>query len=231
MIKQTVTRAIVLSRTNYQEADRILTLLTPDQGKVRVLAKGVRKSKSKMAGGIELFSVSEIGFIRGKGELCTLTSSRLVKYYETIVHDINRTMLGYDLIKLLNKVTEDAPEPEYFELLTDTLAALDDAGINPDLIKLWFYAQLLRIAGHTPSLRADAAGKPLKQDGTYMFSYDDMAFTPHPEGPYRADHIKFLRLALSGNQPKVLQQVKGVDKLIKPTLVLTQTILPNHIRT
>ncbi len=231
MKNQTITRSIVLVRTNYQEADRILTLLTPDQGKVRVLAKGVRKSKSKMAGGIELFCIAEIGYIKGRGELCTLTSARLIKYFDTIVQDINRTMLGYELIKLLNKVTEDAPEPEYFELLSDTLEALDNPNIEIDLINLWFSAQLLRIAGHTPSLRTDASGKPLSQDGAYIFSYDDMAFSPHPEGPYRADHIKFLRLVLSGNKPDLLQKVKDVEKLIKPTLQLIQTILPNHIRT
>ena len=230
-MRQTITSGIVLTRTNYQEADRILTILTPDQGKVSVLAKGVRKSKSKMAGGIELFSVSEIGYIQGKGTLCTLTTSRLVKYYENIVQDINKTMLGYDLIKLLHKVTEDHPEPEYFELLIETYEALNNLKIDQDLIKLWFYAQLLRIAGHTPSLRNDSAGKPLSTDGKYVFSYDDMAFSTHPEGVYQAKHIKFLRLVFSGNKPEILQKVTGVEELIKPTQILIQTILPNHIRT
>lgn len=230
-MKQLVTKAIVLRRTNYQESDRILTLLTPDMGKVSVLAKGVRKSKSKMAGGIELFSVSEISYIQGKGELCTLTSSRLITYYENIVKDINRTMLGYDLIKLLNKVTEDNPEPEYFELLSEALLALNDAKLDQDLIQLWFSAQLLRIAGHTPSLRSDASGKPLEKDRNYLFSYEDMAFSAHPEGTFGADNIKFLRLVFSGNKPEILQKVSGVEKLIKPTQTLIQTILPNHIRT
>lgn len=230
-MRQTITSGIVLTRTNYQEADRILTILTPDQGKVSVLAKGVRKSKSKMAGGIELFSVSEIGYIQGKGTLCTLTSSRLVKYYENIVQDINRTMLGYELIKLLHKVTEDHPESEYFELLIETYEALNNSKIDQDLIKLWFYAQLLRIAGHTPSLRNDSAGKPLNKDGKYVFSYDDMAFRTHPEGVYQAEHIKFLRLVFSGNKPEILQKVTGVEELIKPTQTLIKTILPNHLRT
>lgn len=230
-MKQTVTRAIVLARTNYQEADRILTFLTPEQGKVRALAKGVRKSKSKMAGGIELFSVSEIGYIKGKGELCTLTSSRLIKHYGTIVQDIERTMLGYDLIKLLNKVTEDHPEPEYFDLLIDAFTALDTASVHQDIVRLWFYAQLLRIAGYTPSLRQDSTGKPLQQDGSYAFDYDDMAFVPRPDGTYGADHIKFLRLTFSGNKPEVLQQIKGVDKLLQACLQLVQATLPNHIRT
>ena len=50
------TKAIVIRRTNYGEADRILQLLTPDYGKVSVMARGVRREKSKLAGGIELFA-------------------------------------------------------------------------------------------------------------------------------------------------------------------------------
>ena len=53
------TRAIVLKRTNYGEADRILQLLTT-YGKRNVIAKSVRREKSRMAGGIELFSICEV---------------------------------------------------------------------------------------------------------------------------------------------------------------------------
>ena len=62
------TRAIVLRRTNYGEADRILQLLTPD-GKKSVMARGVRREKSRLAGGIELFAVSDVVIGEGKGEL------------------------------------------------------------------------------------------------------------------------------------------------------------------
>ena len=57
-MKQLVTEVIILARTDYGEADRILTVLSPEYGKLRLLAKGVRRVKSKLAGGIELFSVS-----------------------------------------------------------------------------------------------------------------------------------------------------------------------------
>lgn len=230
-MKPTICHAIVLSRTNYQEADRILTLLTPDHGKVSVLAKGVRKSKSKLAGGVELFSVAEISFMRGRGELCTLTSARLRTHYGNIVKDLDRTMLGYELIKLLNKTTEDAPGPEYFELLQDTFAALDQAEIHIDVIKLWFYAQLLRTAGHTPNLKTDTTGKVLDKNLKHGFDFDEMAFVPREQGDLTANHIKFLRLALSGNNPRLLQQVVGVERLIAPCLTIVQTILPSHIRT
>ena len=56
------TEAIILRRTNYGEADRILNMLTPQHGKVSAIAKGVRKAKSKLAGGLELFAVGYVQF-------------------------------------------------------------------------------------------------------------------------------------------------------------------------
>ncbi|HUP26637.1 MAG TPA: DNA repair protein RecO [Candidatus Limnocylindrales bacterium] len=230
-MNQNITTGIVLTRTNYQEADRIMTLLTPDNGKLRALARGVRKSKSKLAAGVELFSVSEISFVRGRGELATLTSARLNKHYGRIVQDINRTMSGYEFIKLLNKVTEDEPGPEYFELLQQLFEALDDPLISLELIRLWFYAQLLRLAGHTPNLHTDSSDGRLVANSNYVFVHDDMAFAARSDGPFIADHIKFLRLSFSGNAPHLLQKVQGTAGLIEPCLQLVRTMLPNHIRT
>src|SRR3989338_4307269 len=119
-MKRFVTKGIILSRTDYGEADRILTFLTNDHGKVRAIAKAVRKSKSKLAGGIELFSVSEITIVEGRGEVKTLISTRLVKHYGDIVKDLERTHQAYEFMSMLNKATEDAAEPAYFELLQES---------------------------------------------------------------------------------------------------------------
>ena len=222
-MKQLVTTAIILQRTDYGEADRILTLLTPEYGKLSLLAKGVRKVKSKLAGGIELFSVSEITFIKGRGAVGTLVSTRLTKHYDKIVSNLERTMLGYELIKQLHKATEDEPEPEYFELLHTTFEALNDPEIALDIIRFWFAAQLLRLAGHTPNLETDQAGERLQADMQYGFDSDAMSFTALPErGRYTADHIKFVRLAFQGHVPRVLAQVRGVGALLPAGLELTQ---------
>lgn len=227
---QVVTRGIVLARTNFGEADRIVTMLTPDQGKLRLMAKGVRKSKSKLAGGIELFSVSEISFIRGRGDISTLTSARLQTHYGDIVKDLDRTMTGYDLIKQLNKATEDEPEPEYFTLLEDALKALNDADIPQELIRVWFSAQLLRFSGHEPNLRTDTVGHKLDAAKTYHFSFDDMAFTPHDRGSFDADKIKFLRLLFSPNQPHALTKVQSSTNLTTACIPLVTTMLTTYIR-
>lgn len=231
-MKQISTDGIVLTRVDYGEADRIITFLTPNHGKITALARGVRKTKSKLAGGIELFSVCEIMYLVGRGEVNTLMSTRLVKYYSQIVKDIKRTASGYDFIKKTNKATEDHPEPEYFELLKQAFEALDDAKINLSLIDVWFSAQLLKQAGHSPNLKTDEQGNKLDQRGGYLFNFETMNF--HKNGTeaeaFSSDNIKFLRLIFSNNLPAVLQKVQGGEALAKACYPLVSSMLQAHIR-
>jgi DNA repair protein RecO len=224
-VKHIKTNGIILGRTNFGEADRILTILTPDQGKLRLMARGVRKAKSKLAGGIELFSTSHITFIEGRGDsgLGTLISTRLIKHYGRIVGDIARVQLGYELIKLLDRATEDHPEQEYYELLEQSFAALDDSDINPDLTRTWFSAQMLRLGGHAP----DLAG--VQESEKYNFDFDTMAFEPNPNGRFGVNDIKFLRLLFSNNRPSALARVVSSDKLIEPARPLVDAMLQNHL--
>ena len=229
-MKQLLTQGIILSRTDYGEADRIITLLTPDYGKLRLMAKGVRKVKSKLAGGIELFSISHITFLQGKNDLGTLVSTRLISHYGNIVKDIQRVQLGYDLIKMLNKATEDEPEEEYFQLLQQGFVALDDSAIPTELIQVWFQAQLIKLAGHKPNLQTDAAGNAMDPSEKYDFSYDDMAFRLRASGRFTANGIKFLRLLFSGSSPAALAKVQGSTELIASTRPLVSTMFTSQIR-
>lgn len=229
-MNQIVTEAIVLGRTDYGEADRILTLLTPDHGKLRLMAKGVRRVKSKLAGGIELFSVSTVTYVKGRGDIGTLVSTCLVKHYNHIVEDLDRTMLGYELIKQLNKATEDHPEPAYFELLKHTFEALDDAAVPLPLAQFWFSAQLLNLAGHAPNLQTDTNGQKLDPDRRYHFNAEQMCFTPSPHGNFAAGHIKFLRLSFSPYPAKTLAQVQGGAGLARELAPLLSTMLQTHLR-
>lgn len=231
-MKHINTQGIVLNRTDFGEADRIISFLTPDHGKVTVLAGGVRKQKSKLAGGIELFSVSDISFLAGRGEIYTLISTRLIKHYGNIVKDMERTNTAYELIRLLGKATEDHPEPAYFKLMSDGFGALDDTDINPDLVLLWFSARLLSLGGHSPNLHTDEEGEKLETGSKYVFNYETMNFHKNTGGQkaFTADHIKFLRLAFSGSLPKVLQNVQGTEKLATDCRPLLTSILQAYVR-
>lgn len=232
-MKPIVTKGIILTRVNYGEADRIITFLTPDNGKVTAIAKGVRKSKSKLAGGIELFSVSSISFITGRRDIATLISTRLDKHYGAIVSDIDRTSAGYELLKLLNRATEEHPEAAYFELLQQAFEALSDRQISPALVSLWFDMQVLRLAGHTPNLHTDSGGNKLQKEHSYDFEFDGMRFKPvgrNGDGSYKARHIQFLRVGFGDNSPKAMKRIEGLDALIKTTQPLVRSMLVNFVR-
>jgi DNA repair protein RecO (recombination protein O) len=96
---------VVLRRTNYGEADRILQLITPD-GRKSVMARSVRKEKSRLAGGIELFAISDVVLREGKGELGILTSARLVYFFRHILEDYDRLQFGYEAIKQVSRGSE-----------------------------------------------------------------------------------------------------------------------------
>lgn len=229
-----VTKGIVLTRTDFGEADRIITFLTSDHGKLRAMAKGVRKSQSKLAGGIELFSISNLTFIKGRGEIYTLISTRLDKHFGKIVTELDRTQAGYAILKLLNRATEDQPESAYFDLLTRSFEALNDLDVDPTLTKLWFEMQLLKLSGHSPNLKTDTKGQALQVNGAYAFHFDRMTFQPVAQkSPARlpTEAIKFLRLGFSNHRPKALQRIQDLDKLIAPTDKVIHSILRTHLRT
>lgn len=228
-VNQLTTTAAILKRTDFGEADRILTLLTPNYGKLSLLAKGVRRVKSKLAGGIELFSISEITFIQGRGSVGTLVSTRLVKHYEQIVKDLDRTMTGYELIQQLNKAIEDQPEAAYFDLLRELFEALNSPDVPLDLIRFWFITQLLRLDGHTPNLQTDAQGRKLEADKTYRFDVDHMGFVAADRGEYTAAHIKLLRLAFSGNPATALARVQYDPAWLGRCLTLTRELAANAL--
>jgi DNA repair protein RecO (recombination protein O) len=228
-MKQILTTGIILARTDYGEADRIITVLTPDHGKLRLMARGVRRVKSKLAGGIELFSTSHITYIEGRGEIGTLISTRLIKHYGSIIKDIDRVQLGYELIKLLNKATEDHPEAEYYRLMERSFAALDDAAIDVGLVRAWFQAQLLKLAGHAPNLSTDTSGQKLTAGQAYNFDFDAMAFAPHAGGKYMDTDIKVLRLLCSDHSPADIVKVQGVGDRIGAAQAIVRMMLQSLV--
>lgn len=206
------TRAIVLRRTNYGEADRILQLLTLE-GRRSVIARGVRREKSKLAGGIELFAVTDVVLNEGKGELGVLTSARLVHFYNHILEDYDRLQFGYEAIRQVTKATETVDEPEWYDVLAEVLMALDTKAIPRHLTETWFYLHYAALLGHELSLTHDVHGGKLEPDQTYVYDVGEKGLRQSSAGELTADHIKFLRL-VNAKPLKVLAQIGGVDMIL-----------------
>jgi DNA repair protein RecO (recombination protein O) len=212
-MKQIATQAIMLKRMNYGEADRIVTVLTADNGRLSMLAKGVRKSKSKLAGGLELFSVTDINYIDGKSDLKTIISTRLKEHYRNIVSDVERTMAGYDFMKIIDSFTQHADEPKYFMLLMQGLSSLNNLSVPMAVTNVWFFANVLQINGSDINVEKPLGDSKFTEDGLYSFSYDDMSFFADKSGRFGPTHIKFLRLVDRSLNPEQLIVISGHDKL------------------
>lgn len=220
MTPGTRTRAIVLRRTNYGEADRILQLLTPE-GKRSVIARGVRKEKSKLAGGIELFAISDVVVTKGKGELGILSSVRLVQFFNHILEDYDRLQFGYEAIKQVGRASDMVDEPEWYGLLNETLQGLNAATVPLLLVETWFYLHFARLLGHELSFLHDIDGKKLQADTRYAYDVSEKGLRESAQGELTADHIKFLRLV--GAKPlKVVAQIGGVDGILNECFVVAR---------
>lgn len=203
-MKTARTRAIVLRRTNYGEADRILDLLTPD-GRVSVMARGVRKEKSKLAGGIELFAVCDIVTGSGKGDLGILTSARLVTFYRHILEDYDRMQFAYEALGQVTRASASLDEPEWYEITSEVLAALDVLSVPLQLVQTWFYVRVAQLLGDELNTVRDYMGEKLLSDKTYRYDSQERGFTEDEKGQMSADHIKILRLCAAKPLNTIIQ--------------------------
>ena len=215
-MKTTRTKAIVLRRTNYGEADRVVQMITPD-GRRSVMARGVRKEKSKLAGGIELFAVSDVVIGEGKGDLGVLTSAKLDHFYRHILEDYDRLQFGYTAVKLVARASETVDEPEWFDLLEETIAGLDVLTIPQALIEAWFYIRYASLLGHDLNLELDIDGEQLQVDASYRYDMAEQGLRKVSSGELSSEHIKLLRL-IASRPLKVLIQIGGVGALLPECL-------------
>jgi DNA repair protein RecO (recombination protein O) len=206
------TKAIVLRRTNYGEADRIIQLLTPE-GRRTAIARGVRKEKSRLAGGIELFAVSDVVIQSGKGDMGVLTSARLVQFYRHILEDYDRMQFGYEAVKQVTKASEMVDEPDWYDLLSEVLAGLDVLSIPRQLIETWFYLRFAALLGHELSFRHDTNGDLLVQDKRYVYDVGERGLRPKENGELTADHIKFLRI-IAVKPLATVVQIGGIEPIL-----------------
>lgn len=214
-------RAYVLRRTNYGEADRILNLITP-KGKISAIAKSVRKEKSRLAGGIEMFSLIEVNIHNGRGELGVVTSSKMLKYYSNIVADLKKMELASLILKKISLVAEMTESEEFFTIVDETLAAID-AGAPLDVVEAWFFLNLVRASGEQINLYRDTSGEKLSEDRRYSWVTADEALFENPQGDIGADEIKIMRLMISA-ELSVILRVKGISEMISPILRIARAL-------
>ena len=168
------TEAIVLRRRDHGEADRLLTVFTPHHGKLVLLGKGVRKTQSRKAGHVELFTHSTLLVAKGR-TWDLVTQAETVEPYLALRASLLRTSYGYYVAELLDSFTQEHdPHPSMFTLLRDTLGRL--AASKEEMLALatrFYDLQLLALAGYQPQLFTCVACQDVLEPVTNYFSITD----------------------------------------------------------
>lgn len=212
------TEAIILRRTDFGEADRILTLMTPTLGKLRVIAKGVRKITSRKAGHVELFTRARLLLAHGR-TFDIVSQAETVDAYRPLREDLLRGSYAHYLSELIDAFAQEGSEDQaLYDLLVNGLTWLCEAP-DPALAARYFELRLLTLTGYRPQLfRCARTGEPVDIENT---SAQYVAFSPLEGGILSASAanqardtlaipISALRL-LRVLQTKTFDDIRGLD--------------------
>ncbi len=142
---------IVLRRRDHGEADRLITLLSPDQGKITLRAPGARKVTSRKAGHLDLFTHVRLQVARAR-TWDIITQAETLHAFPHIRESLKRTGHAYFVAELILHIApEGQGDTKLFDLALTTLHHLNTAS-NLLLVSRWFEAHLLRLAGFQPQL-------------------------------------------------------------------------------
>lgn len=178
--------ALVLRRSDFGEADRLLTLLTRDHGKVRAIAKGARRPTSRHSGNLELFVHVQLLLARGR-ELDVASQTEIVHAFRHVREDLTSASHAYYLVEVTDALLEPGEVvTRPFELLLEAFTALE-AGSPPTLLVAHFLIQLLDALGYRPELFACLrCGDALQPGLNYISVPQGGALCPRC-GPTQAD--------------------------------------------
>ena len=150
---------------------------------------------------------------RGRGELGILTSAQLQQFYRHILDSYERMQFGYEMLKLVNRASEQVDEPAWFSVAQQVLAQLNNVKVEQKLIETWFYLQYAGLLGDELNLRTDVTAHTLSPDKTYMYDSTQKGLRPAEQGDLSADAIKLLRL-IQAKPLATVAQIGGITEVI-----------------
>jgi DNA repair protein RecO (recombination protein O) len=199
------TEGVVLKRSDIGEADRLLTLYTREVGKLRVIAKGVRKPQSRKTGHVELFMRTDFLIATGR-DLGVVTQADLIDPFLPLRENLILTTYSAYVVELLDKFTGDEDRnSSLYDLLLRTLSLLSTTD-NLLLCARYYELRLLSLAGFQPQLfYCVGSGEPIEQEDQY--------FSAELGGLLRPKHKPADRAAkpISGSAVKVLRFLQTRD--------------------
>jgi len=162
--------AVVLRHQDWGEADRILTLYSQELGKIRALAKGVRKMRSRKAGHLEPFTRASLLLAQGR-DLLLITQAEASELYLPMREDLVRIGYASYVVELLDRFSyEEGQNAGLFRLLVNTLSRLAQES-EPAFAVRYYEIRLLDLVGFRPQLfHCAACGEEIQPEDQYFSS-------------------------------------------------------------
>jgi DNA repair protein RecO (recombination protein O) len=191
--------AVILRHTDYGEADRLLTIFTREQGKLRAIAKGVRKMQSRKAGHLEPFTQVALMLAQGH-DLWIVTQAEAVEAFQPLREDLERIGYAGYVVELLDRFTyEEGQNWQLYQLLIETLGRLANED-DPFVTVHYYEMRLLDLLGFRPLLfECAVCGKEIQAVDQY-FSAErggvlcpDCGLMVNEARPVSMDALRYMR--------------------------------------
>ena len=155
-------RGVVLRTYRLGEADKIVVFLTERHGKVRAVAKGVRRTTSKFGGRLEPLTQVDLLLWQGRSDLDIVNQVEVLNAFRPIREDLERLPRGMALVEVSDQMAQERhPDPRLYSMLVGALGAMADVRADPTLVAPAFFLKALVLEGAGPVLGECAAcGEP-----------------------------------------------------------------------
>jgi DNA repair protein RecO (recombination protein O) len=164
-----VTDGIVLSRFDLGEADRVLTMITPELGKIRIIAKGVRRPTSRLGGSLEPFAELNVGLARGR-TFDVVTEVRVGHAWLKLRDSLESAATAWYIAELADRSLEERHEAEPLYALLRRAYELLDAGMAPGRVARWYEMHLADELGQRPEVdRCVECDRMLEATGSFRW--------------------------------------------------------------
>lgn len=144
-------RGVVLRSYRLGEADRIVVLLTQGHGKVRAVAKGVRRTTSKFGGRLEPMSHVSLLLWQGRSDLDIVNQAEVIDAFRVAREDLSRVSRALALLEVADRLAQERhADPRLYEMLVGALGVLSDPARDPSLVPAAFFLKALVLEGAGP---------------------------------------------------------------------------------
>lgn len=196
------TNALILREVKYKEADKILTVLTPEDGKLTVKARGALRKGCRYAAACQALCYSEMTLFGNRGRW-SVNEAQTVEQFLPLRADLELLALGSYFAEALEAVSdEDSPNPEMLQLGLNSLYALSRGLYTPEHIKAVFELRLMCLAGFEPDVfscavcgREEPEGAMLSLRGGVVYCkrcVPDAAGVSLPVGPETLEAMRYI---------------------------------------